>query len=66
MIRYFALWFPQSSLGYTLDYYPEERAAYWRENRNNIIGDFATFKEANAAVRIKCLELSCIKNAHRI
>jgi hypothetical protein len=38
-------------LGYALDYYPDERATYLREEGAAIIGDFATREEAQAAVR---------------
>jgi hypothetical protein len=36
--------------GYTLDYYPEEERKYRRELGRRVIGDFATSKEALAAV----------------
>ena len=38
-------------MGYALDYYPEEWASYFAENYRNIIGDYATAEEAQAAVR---------------
>ena len=46
--RYFALAF--KNCGYVLDYYPEERAAYLREEKKHIIGDFATKEEAHNAI----------------
>jgi hypothetical protein len=46
--RFFAVVLGRS--GYALDYYPEERARYLRQERKNIIGDYATVEEANAAV----------------
>jgi hypothetical protein len=48
--RFFAVVLGRS--GYALDYYPEERARYLRQERKNIVGDYATVEEARAAVEM--------------
>ena len=55
--RYFAIVDKRSKSGHALDYYPEERAAYLREERKRIIGDYATSEEALDAVHQKLLEM---------
>ena len=52
-LRYFAIVYysRKGSFGYVLDYYPEERLAYQRENRKHIIGDFASSQEATEAIK---------------
>jgi hypothetical protein len=50
-VRFFAVVERDTLSGYVLDYYPEEKVACQRECGADIIGDFATFEEALAAVR---------------
>jgi hypothetical protein len=50
-LRYFAVVSEKEKIGYALDYYPNEKRAYQREQGSLIIGDFDTPKEALAAVR---------------
>ena len=47
-MRYFAIVY--KDFGYVLDYYPAECEAYFRENKRDIIGDFASYDAALAAV----------------
>ena len=39
-----------NKIGYCVDYYPEEEAAYRREFGKNIVGDFASADEADSAI----------------
>ena len=48
--RYLAIVSKDRMSGYALDYFPEEKDACYREYKNNIIGDFGTYDEANNAV----------------
>jgi hypothetical protein len=50
-LRYFAVVCEHEKIGYALDYYPNEKRTYKREQGSLIIGDLATSKEALAAVR---------------
>lgn len=56
-LRYFAVVCEHEKIGYALDYYPNEKRAYkpgcFIVGDCLIIGDFATSKEALAAVRRK-------------
>ena len=45
-------------IGFALDYYPEEKRRCERNLGKNIIGDFATRKEAEAAVTVKLQTLA--------
>jgi len=56
-LRWFAIIDKRSRSGYALDYYPEERAAYMREEKKWIIGDYATREEAKAVVHQRLLEI---------
>jgi hypothetical protein len=60
-MRYFALFIPVgddgSHFGYVLDYYPDEKEDFLKENPE-IIGDFATYDEAMDAVLRKIEERS--------
>jgi hypothetical protein len=50
-LRWFAVVNADKKSGYALDYYPNEKRAYKREQGSSIIRDFDTSKEALAAVR---------------
>lgn len=57
-LRYFAVVCAGDKVGYVLDYYPNEKRTYKRENGSLIIGDYATSEQAMEAVRRR-LEISC-------
>ena len=53
--RWFAVLYLEARFGYALDYYPEEKRDYLAEAGENIIGDFATYEKATAAI-VRALE----------